>query len=251
MNSDLPWSNSGWSYRIAITINHATIAGSLTNFPLLINLTNSSLSQYAQSSGNDILFTAGDGTNKLAHEIESYTSASGALVAWVNVPFLSSTADTNIYLYYGNPAAANQQNPGGVWDTNFLAVWHLNNSFADSTTNNHDGANTGTGNGTGKLSNGRVFAPATNAANYITVSGLMGSPANVTLSAWVNLNSSLAPGTSYGEEIVTLAIVSFCDRSPPTVSRDVFTMAASGPMFKPASIFWRRAGITSPLPSTM
>ena len=115
MNSNLSWYNSGWGYRIAITINHATVAGPLTNFPVLIVLTSSSLSQFAQTSGNDILFTAGDGTNQLAHEIESYTSASGALVAWVNVPLLSSTADTNIYLYYGNPAAANQQNAGGVW----------------------------------------------------------------------------------------------------------------------------------------
>ena len=204
MNSNLSWYNSGWGYRIAITINHATVAGPLTNFPVLIVLTSSSLSQFAQTSGNDILFTAGDGTNQLAHEIESYTSASGALVAWVNVPLLSSTADTNIYLYYGNPAAANQQNAGGVWDANFQGVWHLNNSFADSTANNRAGTNTGTVNGAGEISNGRVFAPATNVANYITVSGLMGSPANVTLSAWVNLNSSLAPGTSYGEEIMTL-----------------------------------------------
>ena len=196
MNSNLSWYNSGWSYRIAITINHATVAGPLTNFPVLINLTSSSLSQYAQTGGNDLLFTAGDGTNKLAHEIESYTSASGALVAWVNVPLLSSTADTNIYLYYGNPAAASQQNAGGVWDTNFQGVWHLNNSFADSTTNSQNGVNTGTTNALGEISNGRGF----NGAAHITVSGLMGSPSNVTLSAWANLISTAANGA----EIISL-----------------------------------------------
>ena len=37
----------------------------------------------ALANGDDILFTAADGVTKLAHEIESYDSATGALTIWV------------------------------------------------------------------------------------------------------------------------------------------------------------------------
>ena len=36
------------------------------------------------------------------------------------------TANTTIYIYYGNSSiSTDQSNPTGVWDANFLAVWHL------------------------------------------------------------------------------------------------------------------------------
>ncbi len=119
------WYHSAWTNRIAVTIDRTKVSGTLTNFPVLINLTNSSLRQYAQADGDDILFTSSDGTTKLSHEIESYSSSTGALVAWVKVPTLTSSSDTILYLYFRNSAASNQQNASGVWDSNFKAVWHL------------------------------------------------------------------------------------------------------------------------------
>ena len=59
-------------------------------------------------------------------------------MAWVRVPSLSSAADTQIYAYYGNVAAANQQNVAGVWDANTMAVYHLGEAaspYADSSSN--------------------------------------------------------------------------------------------------------------------
>jgi hypothetical protein len=136
-----------------------------------------------------LLFTAGDGTNKLAHEIESYTSASGALVAWVNVPLLSSTADTNIYLYYGNPAAANQQTATNVWDANFRGVWHLQQTagnFNDSTAYGNAGMNSvSDSNKSGQIGSGQGFnggGDRITAAN----SASLAVTQQITLSAWVN-----------------------------------------------------------------
>ena len=106
----------------------------------MINITNSSLAAHAQSSGNDILFTASDGTTVLSYEREAYTNGTGALVAWVNVPLVSHTADTVLYMYYGNSSASDQQNKTAVWDSNYQGVWHLNQTptgtagdIADST----------------------------------------------------------------------------------------------------------------------
>jgi hypothetical protein len=191
-----PWYNGAWRYRMAITIDHTKVAGPLTNFPVLISLTNSALQQYAQAGGNDLLFTSNDGSTKLAHEIESYASSNGSLVAWVNVPLLSATADTVLYLYYGNSSAANQQSVAATWGSSFKGVWHFNNVFTDSTSNNYAGVNTGTINAAGKISNGRGFVRA-NGVDYITVTGLVGSPSNLTLSAWINLNSLDTSGTEF------------------------------------------------------
>ena len=188
--------NPAWPYRLPVTIGYTNVTGTLTNFPVLINITNSSLQQHAQTNGNDILFTASDGVTKLAHEIESYSKTNGALVAWVNVPLLSSTSNTILYLYYGNASAASQQNVTGTWDSNFKGVWHFNNSLTDSTTNGNIGSNTLTVNAVGKMSNGRAFVRS-NGIAFITVSGLMGSSSNLTLSAWINLNSLDSSGAEF------------------------------------------------------
>lgn len=107
------WYSGAWSYRKAITISSSQNSGgsNLTNFPLLISVTDSNLAAAAQSSGNDILFTASDGVTKLSHEIETYTSSIGLLNAWVSVPSISPTTNTVIYMYYGNSSASSQQNP--------------------------------------------------------------------------------------------------------------------------------------------
>jgi hypothetical protein len=143
------WYSASWTVRKPITINASQVdgTGSHTNIPILVNLTSDSeLSAGAQADGDDILFTASDGITKLDHEIESYTSGTGALVAWVKVPTLSTSADTDIYMYYGNSGAANQQNATGVWSNGYLAVYHFagdpSSSVPDSTgTYNATGVN--------------------------------------------------------------------------------------------------------------
>ena len=100
------WYNISWPYRQNITINKAYVNGTgvtLTNFPVLVSITDTYLtSSQVQSNGNDILFTASDGVTKLPHEIENFTQGTGTLVAWVNVPSVTNSTNTTIYMYYGN-----------------------------------------------------------------------------------------------------------------------------------------------------
>ena len=105
-----PW-DEGWQYRKEITIDPANGGTDLTNFPVLLAITDADLAGEALANGDDILFTGDDGATKLDHEIESY--AAGDLVAWVRVPNLSSSTHTVVYLYYGNPGAPNQENSSG------------------------------------------------------------------------------------------------------------------------------------------
>ncbi len=127
------WFDSNWSHRKKVTIDHTKVADDLTNFPVLIGLSRDShLVSYTQADGDDILFTGSNGTTKLDHEVEKYDGGTGELLAWVRIPNLSSAADTEIYLYYGNPSAANQENATEVWDEHFHGVWHLSESASPS-----------------------------------------------------------------------------------------------------------------------
>jgi len=128
-NAQGDWWDSSWLHRKTVTINHTKVAADLANFPVLVDIVDSDLSSKAQSSGNDIVFTDSS-MNKLSHEIERYDNNTGHLVAWVKVPSLSSTSDTVLYMYYGNAAASNQQNPTAVWDPNYMMVQHLEETLA-------------------------------------------------------------------------------------------------------------------------
>lgn len=137
----------------------------LTDFPMLVSLTtDSSLQTKAQISGNDILFTDSTGRTKLSHEIESYNSGTGQLVVWIKIPTLSSASDTDIYMYYGNPAASNQQSVAAVWSNGYHAVYHFGESgtcptFVDSALGKNascGGAGSPTAI-TGKVGSGRDF----------------------------------------------------------------------------------------------
>jgi hypothetical protein len=121
------WSSATWPKRKLIRIDPTKVGtGGVTDFPVLVHLaSDTQLQAFAQANGNDILFTAADGTTKLSHEIERYDSATGELIAWVKVPSVSSTADTDIYMYYGNATAGSQQNPTDVWSNGYVGVWHL------------------------------------------------------------------------------------------------------------------------------
>ena len=148
--ADPDWYDSGWQYRKKINFDSNKVTATLTNFPVLIMLADSDLASDAQDDGDDILFTADDGTTKLNHEVEEFDGTTGDLVAWVRVPSLSDSVDTDIYIYYGNGVATNQQNVTGVWDSNYVAVWHLSEDpsstapqMLDSTASSYDGTTEG------------------------------------------------------------------------------------------------------------
>jgi hypothetical protein len=196
------WYASGgaWTNRKLITIDHTRVSGSagLSDFPMLFTVTDANLrftgngGRTGTLDGADLLFTAADGVTKLDHELESYDPATGAVVAWVRIPSLSPTADTGLYLYYGNAGAANQQNGAGVWDANFKGVWHLaagtGTAIPDSTANANHGAKlsaTSPAPAGGRISGAQNFNGST---DVITVpySNTLDMTTSLTISAWIN-----------------------------------------------------------------
>ncbi|MFX0171959.1 MAG: DUF2341 domain-containing protein [Candidatus Hodarchaeota archaeon] len=138
------WGGMGFNYRKNITVYASKVDEDLNNFPLYLELMDEDdIFSVTQPTGNDIIFTDSLG-NKLDHEIELFDKTTSNICAWVRVN-ISSNTDTVISIYYGNDTVSNQQNPSSVWDSNYMAVWHLNENPAEETTvfdsinNNNEG----------------------------------------------------------------------------------------------------------------
>lgn len=150
------------------------------------------------------------------------------MTAWVEVPTLSASADTEIYIYYGNADAADQWNITGTWDeggnNNFKGVWHLKESLtgASGEVKDSTGANDGTGiptnasytgpsgGDTGQIDNA-VYFDATD--DGVEMSDFFGAWTSATLEAWVNITTYSSwdailgqPHTSFADPYVTTAL---------------------------------------------
>src|ERR1700677_2756271 len=120
--------SQSYTYTRSITIAHTQVPNTdQTNFPFLFNTTDALLAttgnggHVTNANGYVIIFTSdAAGTQMLNYEIESYNPTTGQLIAWVQIPTVSHTADTVIYLLYGNSSVTtSQQNQNGVWNSNY------------------------------------------------------------------------------------------------------------------------------------
>ncbi|MHA2394263.1 MAG: DUF2341 domain-containing protein, partial [Promethearchaeota archaeon] len=150
--SDHPPNAHYFTHYKEIIIDHTMVNGphNLLNFSVLISILDSDLQDHVYSStGNDIAFAYNAAW--LDHEIElfnqSYNGTHAQLVTWVRIPRLLTAWDTIIRMYYGNSTMGSQENPEGVWDSNYKAVWHLSEdptgTIYDSTPNDKDGTSAG------------------------------------------------------------------------------------------------------------
>ena len=157
-----PADKYNFMYYKIITIDHTKVFGSsdYRNFPLLISIFDSDLHEDVQFDGDDIAFA--NDSEWLDHEIELFDQIGNGthaqLIAWVRVPILNISKNTNITMFYGNPYLNSQENPTGVWDDNYKGVWHMNEVNAiDSTSNNNGTESGGVSNIVGKITDANYF----------------------------------------------------------------------------------------------
>ncbi len=115
------------AFKKELTVLASEIASPLTDFPLLVSITDTNLRDNAKADGFDIFFTKADGSTVIPYDREFYDGSTGELVAWV-LTDLSDTVDNKIFMFYGNPNSTDQQNPLLVWNTRFNDVYHFNES---------------------------------------------------------------------------------------------------------------------------
>jgi hypothetical protein len=144
----------GYTYVREITIQESQIpdGASLVDFPVLLKMTDLSLRSSANgghvenNNGYDILVYQSPCDSPLDYQLEYYDPVTGEINIWVRLPLLSTTADTRIYLYYGNPAVIADGSSTNTWQSSYSAIWHLSNnptlaapSILDATANVHHG----------------------------------------------------------------------------------------------------------------
>jgi len=186
-----PWWNLTWANRKSITLNNASSSSSLSDFPVAVFL-NSSNFDYSKTvaGGADIRFVSSDNATPLSYEIESWNT-SGTSTIWVKVPTITADNNTSIYLYYNNPSAQSSSSASAVWNSNFLAVYHLNDGNSTTTIVDSKGARNGVKTSTTApsstasaiIAGGQRFDNTTNSEVQVSSTALGGS--SLTVSAWV------------------------------------------------------------------
>jgi len=165
----LTFGKLNYANRIKLIISSDKIDTVLYNFPILINLsessgvTNKNLSGIftqleSDSNRKKIAVTDYTGIAQCYVEIENWSTVNKSAQLWVKVPEVSSTQDTVLYLYYDINHIDNSLMVGDtnsvpaqqVWDNNFVTVYHMaqdpsggGNCILDSTINSQNAYTTG------------------------------------------------------------------------------------------------------------
>ncbi len=138
----VPWLGT-WAKRTRVTMDAAQFDSDETDFPHAILLATSTgqssqdMSRVFDELTSDanrkkIAVTSADGQTQLQVEIEDWDDANERATLHVKVPSVSSSTDTDLYLYYDATEADNtyvgdttEAAAQSVWDSNFIAVYHL------------------------------------------------------------------------------------------------------------------------------
>jgi hypothetical protein len=129
----MSWYNSSWDYRVKITIESDEVDSTLTDFPVYVDLSDLPSGFHTncnQTDARDIRVTRSDGTTECAREVVFYDSATDTGELHFKANSLSSSSNTDFYIYYGNssatePASDSTYGSENVWDSNYKMVLHL------------------------------------------------------------------------------------------------------------------------------
>jgi|GEM_PF-2102289 len=213
---------SGWDNRIKLRIDSSKVDSTLTNFPVLLYLSAASgigdedvscvFDELAlDANRRKIAVTTSDGTTECYVEIEKWDDANEKAWLWVKVPSISSSSDTDLYLYYdvnhldnGIYVGDTNSTPAeSVWDDNYVMVQHLADGAStsatyDSTSNNNDGTKKGANEpietNSGKIDDAQDFDGGD---DYLTTAlgGLPTTMVDITVAFWASPSGTLEHGS--------------------------------------------------------
>lgn len=202
-----------FTYKRKITINSSQVnTGPHSSFPVLIDETQTYLKytsfggRLQNASAYDLIFTDSTQSTILDHEIESYSSSTGRLTAWVRIPTLSSDTDTDIYMFYGNSnVVSSLERVSSVWDSSYQVVNHMIDLSATTTRNskfNSNDANKYVANGpldsSGKISQGQTYDGSYDYQTITNHADNQQGTSDFTIEFWIKPDSS---GTKYSSPV--------------------------------------------------
>lgn len=210
----------GWSRKCKVTIDNTKVVSTLTNFYALLTEDNlpseifdADGSYPANADGGDIRFTTDKaGTTQLARHIVEFTRdndpANGTAQIRVNVPSLSSSTDTDIWIWYHNtgasePAVGATYGRNNTYRSEIKAIWHLEeigdgttDEYIDSSgTDNHGTGGSGTPSKVpdrvvGKIDYGQDFVASTNDFIHVPDHASLQITGAISFGSWVKRDAS-------------------------------------------------------------
>lgn len=182
-----------WASSHEIQIDHTKVSATLSNIAILLTQSNllDDLFDNTQIAGQDIRFSSDEaGENQLAFEIVDFANgATYTAEIWVNIPSLSNTVDTSIYIWYNNSVAnalpvTDIYGRNAVWSLKYKTVQHFTGGIGDSTSNGLNGTTGGvTSNSNGKIGNSAVFNRSE--SDYVSLGNITYTKANIfSISLW-------------------------------------------------------------------
>lgn len=198
---DAPFS---YGFKKRITIDNSQVSGSsdLTDFPVLISLTDNDLrttgngGNVQNANGYDIRFTYANSVVWLNHDLEYYVATTGEVVAWVRIPVLKYDEDTQIDMYYGNASVSTDPSSTDTY-VDYHAVYHLGqNNMSDATANNYDGTNSGSADAAGKTGRSQQF----DGTDIIELTSFPNLNTEFTISMWFNTTDDTHNGRLFSDD---------------------------------------------------
>lgn len=176
------WWDCSWAWRLPLDVTWRGIP--LPDFPVRVSLDPSRIDPgLLDPSGADLRLVAEDGT-VLPHELEWIDAARGRAELWVRLPELVPGA--RAWLYVGNPAAADVQDPASVWTGGYAAVWHMGPALDDAT-GQHPLMDVGTADDEGVIGRARSFDGVASSSVPVTAETFADLfDGGGTVSAWIH-----------------------------------------------------------------
>jgi len=145
-------SDEGFSHYVTISLDHDDVDATLTDFPVLIHLSDScginsfDATAIFEEIGDQYNYSAFEDTdeNRLFFEVEYWSSSDVEAFIWVKIPSISADSDTEIIFWFEKFVDGSEYNsPSDVWGSDFVMVQHMNDettsTILDSTSNDNDG----------------------------------------------------------------------------------------------------------------
>jgi biopolymer transport protein ExbB len=194
------WWDGKWQQREKIqfdaTSKAADMKDALTDVPVLVRLHTGNFNfSSAKADGADLRFVGADDKSPLKYHIEKFNPKEEIALIWVKVPRIAGGSNQDfIWMYYGNPSAPDGQDPGGTYDVNQVAVYHLGEKDGnprDATAYaNHVAGFTGKLGLPSVVGSGAAFSNSTGGQMTIARSPSISFTKGFTFSAWVRLNQA-------------------------------------------------------------
>lgn len=199
------WYDGAWGCRQKLTVLASQVDEDLVDFPVYVDLADlgTEFHDKVNLDGSDIRITESDKVTEVPREVVVIDTGTETGELHFKASSLSSSQDTDFYLYYCNdaatePAASSTFGSENVWTNGYVGVWHLQEEqagtgnvdlYQDSTANaNHGDDEVGNTGQDGQIEAGQDLDGTD---DYIPTSSTeLATANNFTISAWFNADST-------------------------------------------------------------